>query len=506
MSIKTFPDLAAARERWPEIVEAIVPETIRSQRWFKGREAAKIKIAGLDHAFLPWPAPEELAALGLIRVTTEQDEEEYFLPLLLLPELPGVPVLAHLEIGGREYVLAEASLSRRLHAALLAALERGEALGGRNGGRFAFHPIAHPALRAVKALEADSTNTVLHLGRDTVCKLIRAPRPGPSRAVALGRALGRLPILPALHGHLVYEREERQLELAYWQDFLPNHGSLWDHFVKGLSSLLETAVAPGRTGEPGEILALWLADRRPDLDRLANLLAVLHAALAGLEDPGAAREVDPRPIAERTISYLARIAASGLPADPPDLWTRTGELARHLAERLATRGGTGRGIHTHGDLHLGQIVLTEEGYAVLDLEGEPLAEGTEEVFHTTPLRDLAGMVRSFSYAGMASLLALRTARRLTPEADAAARFLVERFAERAGEALIQLYLAEISRLAPGLLPAEAASIMDLLDLCRLERAAYELLYELTHRPAWVEIPAAGLRQILAERAKAGSGI
>ncbi|NLG84359.1 MAG: phosphotransferase [Firmicutes bacterium] len=506
MSLKTFPDLATARERWPEVVEAIVPETIRSQRWFKGREAGEMKIADFDHAFLPWPAHEELAALEIIEVTTEGGKEAYFLPLLLMPELPGIPVLARLEVGGREYVLAEAALSRRFNAALFTALERGETLAGRNGGCFAFHPLAHHAVRTVKILAAESTNTVLHLGRDTVCKLIRAVRPGPSRAVTLGKVLGGLPIFPALHGHLSYEREEDRFDLALWQDFLPNRGNLWDYFVKGLSSLLEAAVSPGQTVDPGELLALWLADRRSELGRLAHLTAVLHAALAGLENPAAARKVDPRPIAERTLAYLTRIAAAGFPAQPPDLWHRASELAHHLAERLAGPTATGRAIETHGDLHLGQILMTDDGYVVLDLEGEPLAEGKTEVFYTTPLRDLAGLLRSFSYAGMAALLALRTAGPLTPTADATARFLAERFATRAGEILTQKYLVEIARLAPELIPAETTVIMDLLDLCRLERAAYELLYELTHRPAWAEIPAAGIRAILAARTNAGSPI
>ena len=501
---RNFPDLETARAEWPAVIELLEQDVLRQQRWFQGRDASSIRSRTKDYAFLPWPHPDELASLNIVGLDFDGLSQDYFLPLILLPERPGVPTLAHLSVAGKPFVLAEASLSRRISTALLAELAQSATLTGRDG-RFVFHPAASGMVRAVQPLTSDSSNTVLRLHRDEVWKVTRRLWPGQSREVRLGLSLTDRPFIPSIHGHLTYEAADGTTStLSVWQEFLPNRGSLWDSMVAGLHATLRLSIAPGQTADPGEILTQWLAQIAPDLEGVGLLTANLHAALAAVEGPAPFSAADLAPIVARIRGHLAEAGAK-LPQDSPDLWPRARNLAEHLDGRLQTRAEIGQKFQTHGDLHLGQILLTDEGYAVLDLEGEPLIDPELRAAHTTPLRDLAGLVRSFSYVGQAAYLALVAGQRIPPQQEETALFLAGRFAERAATATIKAYGAAITRLAPGLVPDDPVAFMDLLDLCRLEKVAYELAYELANRPPWVVIPLAGLRSLLAERLGAGAG-
>lgn len=494
---RAFPDLEAVREQWPELIAASDPAFFQEQRWFQGRGAALDRVRLHDHAFLPWDDPDELAALNIVGLSAGGAERLYFLPLVLLAARPELPALARTEVGARPYVLAESSRSRRFNTALLAELAANGTLRGRRGA-FAFHCHAAMPVRAAEPLAPDSSNTVMRLHRDEVCKMTRLLRPGPAREVELGKALAGSAFLPALHGHLDYtDGNGQSFLLAVWQEFLPNAGNLWDALVSGLAAAMAAALSPMAAADPGRPLFLWLDRVGPDLERLAALMVELHAALAGLAAPSPFLPEDLAAIAGRAGALLAR-AASALPAES-DLWSRAESLLHTLTTRLERAGTAGRKILTHGDLHLGQILLAEDGYAVLDLEGEPLAESDARHAPTTPLRDLAGMVRSLDYAGHAAYLDLLTGRSLRPEQEATARFLLERFHERTERTLIRLYGAGIIRRLPDLVPAAPVVFVDLLDLCQMEKALYEIAYELANRPDWTAIPLAGLRRILAER-------
>ncbi|MGE5529326.1 MAG: phosphotransferase [Patescibacteria group bacterium] len=498
----SFPDLETARDRWAEIVGRLDTDLIRAQRWFQGRNAASVQLMAVDHAFLPWTHPEELVGLSILRAMVDGEAQHYFLPLILLPERPGLPAVARLTVRDAPYTLAEASLSRRVNTELLGELAAGNAYRGQRGS-FSFHPVAPGLVRAVRPLDGDSSNTVLHLHRDEVQKIMRRLWPGPSREVRIGMALRDQPFIPAIHGHLSYDADEGPVfTLAIWQEYLPNKGSLWDVLVNGLTEILRQAVLPGQPLDPGRILVGWLGQLDRDLQRLGTLAARLHAALAFVEEPEPFTGMDLEPILNRIRAHLTE-ARAGMATEPPEQWTQAADLAGYLAGKLTAVGGIGQKIQTHGDFHLGQILLTDEGYVVLDLEGEPLLDPAERAARTSPLRDLAGLVRSFSYASQASYLALVAGQRVAPEAEATARFVASRFAERASEAVIRHYGAEIHRLAPALVPEDAVAFMDLLDLCRLEKVVYELTYELANRPEWVVIPLAGLRSMLAQKLGAG---
>jgi trehalose synthase-fused probable maltokinase len=152
---------------------------------------------------------------------------------------------------------------------------------------------------------------------------------------------------------------------------------------------------------------------------------------------------------------------------------------------LTNIGGTGRIIRHHGDFHLGQTLWSEGDWVILDFEGEPARSLPERRRKRSPLRDVAGMLRSFAYAASAASLL----RGVDPLAD---------WEEHAREEFLEGYLSTVD---PGLIPAGSA--MDkLLAVFELEKAVYELRYELNNRPEWVKIPVAGILRMLAQEVPA----
>jgi trehalose synthase-fused probable maltokinase len=157
------------------------------------------------------------------------------------------------------------------------------------------------------------------------------------------------------------------------------------------------------------------------------------------------------------------------------------ELPESLAlEAIAGRGQDGKVIRTHGDYHLGQTMLTDGGWVILDFEGEPARPLPERRLKRSPLRDVAGMLRSFSYAAAGSEL-LRG--RPAPEG----------WEERAREAFLAGYHRRVDST---LLPPGQEATGKLLAVFELEKAVYELRYELNNRPDWIGIPVAGILRLL----------
>jgi len=157
-----------------------------------------------------------------------------------------------------------------------------------------------------------------------------------------------------------------------------------------------------------------------------------------------------------------------------------GQDVRERLHLLSSIGAGGRIIRTHGDFHLGQTMLTGRGWAILDFEGEPARPLPERRLKRSPLRDVAGMLRSFAYAASAARI-LRGA--TVPEGWEA----------QARETFLAAYFAAVE---PALLPPGQDATQKLLTVFELEKAVYELRYELNNRPDWVGIPVAGIARLL----------
>jgi maltokinase len=268
--------------------------------------------------------------------------------------------------------------------------------------------------------------------------------------------------------------------LAGWYDF---EGRLVDATLGILQEYLAD-------GEDGWELALDELRTDPDglLDRLHELGDVVGQMHTALGSDAANPAFAPDEPSAEALSILTadvdeqieRIFVDLPETDAVAPIMGRGQDVRERLQALSHIGAGGRVIRTHGDYHLGQTMLSDRGWVILDFEGEPARPLPERRLKRSPLRDVAGMLRSFSYVVAGA--------RLLRGVDVA-----DDWEDRARAVFLEGYF---DRVEPSLLPPGEAPTRQLLSVFELEKAVYELRYELNNRPDWVAIPVAGILRLL----------
>jgi maltokinase len=210
------------------------------------------------------------------------------------------------------------------------------------------------------------------------------------------------------------------------------------------------------------------------------MTAELHLALA---DAFGAEAGDSR-------AWAATLARRIGEVHHPDLDTRA---AAEAMARLAGVADPGNAIRIHGDYHLGQVLRTDEGWFVVDFEGEPLRGPDERLARSSPLQDVAGMLRSFDYAAHVALAEHGGER--AERAELAE--LAEAWEQHNRSAFVDAYSERVR--GHGLVPSDTTSFATVLGAYEIDKAVYEVAYEQAHRPDWVGVPLAGVRRLVGER-------
>jgi trehalose synthase-fused probable maltokinase len=319
-----------------------------------------------------------------------------------------------------------------------------------------------PREPSVRALGVEQSNTSVVIGDRVLLKVLRKLEVGLSPEVEMGRFLAThgYRSTPQLLAALTLEGPSAS-ELALLYTFVPNQGDGWAYLTAALKS----------SPEPGpEVLAR--------LERLGHRVGELHRVLASdPTDPAFAPETIHQEDLQRWSSSIVGelgVTLAHAAARFPELADRQ-EALTERAKSLASLTPSGQKIRQHGDLHLGQALWTGDDWMVIDFEGEPTRPYAARREKYTPLRDVAGMLRSFSYAASVAGLAPGERRRAVSATKSA--FL------RGWRAAVH---------GTGLLPTSESDMRTMLDVLELEKTLYELRYELQMRPDWAYIPAEAL--------------
>lgn len=429
------------------------------QRWFAAK-TRRIAAIAIDDT-----VPLGGAVIAIARVTLDDGgTEHYALPLGASPAAGEV---------------ADALDDPRFCRALLDLIARGAPRPGQRGEirgapTSAFPPGLGPDL-PVRRLGGEQSNTSVAFGDAVIVKHFRRLAAGINPEAEMTRFLterARFAHTPRLFGHLDYRCDGVTTTLAVAQEFVAGARDGWQWMLAALGDFYDRA--RGAPGPPAAEQVLALAGSTLGaLGRLGTVTAALHRALAA--DP---RDADfaPEPITPADLDAWSRDVGAQLEAARATLG------GQRLAGDLDVRGPldglrSAQKIRHHGDLHLGQTLYRDGDFTIIDFEGEPIRPLAERRRKHTPLRDVAGLLRSIDYAAETSRPAGLEAWAATWQAEAA---LALRAAYRAG-----------TRGAP-FVPESEPAFARAVAVFELEKAAYEIVYEANHRPDWVAIPTRGL--------------
>jgi maltose alpha-D-glucosyltransferase/alpha-amylase len=412
------------------------------------------------------------------------------------PPLPSQLALARVRRGPKVGLLTDAFALPAFAIAVLAGLAQKD-IFAIDRGMIRFEPTSRMADVTVPNdvemhwISAEQSNSSVIVGDIAIIKLFRRVTDGPHPEAEMGRYLTEngFASTPALLGEVVrVEADGTRHALAIAQAFVRNQGDAWtwtmDLLLRGLSDI---------TG--GDEAAAADAASHTDYVRFATLLGrrlgEMHAVLGRpTTDPAFAPVTGTGATAVEFADRVQRqlAAAYNAIAGMEDVDSRLMDSARAaLFARLPTLADRVEGAtlaRIHGDLHLGQVLVVNGDVAIIDFEGEPAKPIEIRRGKDHPLRDVAGMIRSFDYA--AAMVRRRSQASHAHLADEQVAAFTGSFVERATEAFLAGYHEAI-----GVSPEH---VMDaaLLDLFLIEKAAYEVVYEAANRPAWIDVPLHGL--------------
>jgi maltose alpha-D-glucosyltransferase/alpha-amylase len=504
---------------------AQIPAYLKGQRWFgaKAREISgtqaldiiRLQRAGLD------------AVVLLVNVEYQGGGADlYSVPLLIGGSAAGTSALMLSQRdGAAEIMLTDALKNEGLLSLLLEAIQKGLVFAGEAGElrTSSTHALQLQETGAAgslspRAIKAEQSNSSVAYGDRLMLKFFRRLEEGVNPDLEMSGFLTEkagYQHTPQLLGALEYHSADgRRMTQGILQAFVANQGDAWQYTMKSISQFYRevgnVSIAGALTAAQENSARASISSFLDSVALLARRTAELHLALVSA---AAAQDADfsPEPFDsnfqkgfEQALEELTdgvfrqlRKANEHFPAAAKNKAVEVLAAQDDIRQRFhAALSNPIRALRTriHGDYHLGQVLYTGSDFVIIDFEGEPARPMSQRRLKRSPLQDVAGMLRSFHYAAYAPLLASTGTHEISGDAQN-----LRAWAEVWAQWVSERFLDEYLKIADGaaFLPPTRVEMMALLQLQLLEKAVYELGYELNNRPDWVAIPLEGISKTLA---------
>src|SRR5713226_5637946 len=491
----------------------VLPAFLAGRRWFaeRGHSPPHAHVVG----GIPFDAAGQDLGIAIVEAKGRHETANYLLPMAIDwtrfdPMRPNPNALAAVRRGPRQGVLLDAAADPRFISGVLENLRASRTIES-GQRRLEFRPTAvfssrgQIAIQNVRAVDTEQSNTTTLVGSDCVVKLFRRLEAGINPEIEIGRFLTEtvaFPNTPPLFGTIELKERGVRGAVAVVHGFVENQGDAWtltgaylDRFAE--EQRLLTAEAAEHSDEEAAYA------RR--MEQVGRRVAELQLALASRDNVA---DFAPEPItaddtrrwrdallerANSTFDELARRRSRVNENDRrlvDDLVSHRRSLSRVLRELLPASGNAVK-IRHHGDFHLGQMLIVKDDVFIIDFEGEP-RRTIEDRRHKAPAaRDVAGLIRSIDYSATA---ALERALKSAPDEQGRLAHALDGWREHSVAAFLAAYRQALGDAR--LWPRSLDDADRLLDFFLLEKAFYEIEYELAHRPDWLRVPLAGTWRIL----------
>ncbi len=518
-------------------LNSVLPNYLQTQRWFGGK-ARKMQTTQISEV-IPVTYGNAEAYFVMLQVTyTEGSPETYLMPLAYQqdhveseePLEQSLQAVAKLQIRGTDEtgVLLDAIADKDFldfPLEMIANLDRYQGIVGELLATVTDTPEIDSQLEA-RSLKGEQSNTSIVYGDRFILKLFRKVEEGINPDLEIGRFLTKIQSehFVSVVGSLEYRSSAHSMTLGILHEFVPDVRDAWTYTLDGLRDYFEQVLVKqvdiAEVDLPSNSLVAEISVGIPDLahellgsylasaELLGQRTAELHIALAAeVEDSN----FTPEPFTsfyQRSIYQSMRNSAGQilllLKKRLPQLPSQAQELAQEILnsqEQLMASFGsvlnlkiTGQRTRCHGDYHLGQVLYTGKDFIIIDFEGEPARPLSERRMKRSPLRDVAGMLQSFNYAVAQALRNEVESGIIRPEDLQSMEQWAQFWYGWVSVAFLNSYLMTAAEAT--FLPKATQELQVLLNAYLLEKAIYELGYELNNRPDWVEIPLQRILQLL----------
>jgi maltose alpha-D-glucosyltransferase/alpha-amylase len=508
-----------------QLENEILPNYIQARRWFgsKARTFRNLKVIEQ----LAASSDADVERLWFIEVNyLDGPTETYALPVKIASGaaaravLQGTPhALITRFAGTEETILFDAIWDEKFRSQLFKLIAQRQTMKARGGNLvgIAGKTLAadHPALPdKSQILGGEQSNSSMLFDNKFFLKLYRKLEHGVNPDVEINRFLTErtdFPNVPAFLGAIEYRRPKADpTVVCLLQNAATNEGDVWTLTLDAIGRYYERVLGrkadlQNETTPPGPLLDELIGGIYPDkATQLGQRTGELHLALASsMEDPAFAPEpfnaMAQRSVYQNMRASLRRaftLLEKKLPELPKAFRKEAKEVLAAEQEilgrekRLLDRRTKAAKIRIHGDYHLGQLLYTGKDFVILDFEGEPARALSERKLKRSALRDAAGMMRSFQYAAYSALWQPAMRSEDVP--------FLERWADLWYRQISSVFLQSYLKTTAGaiFIPQSSDDLQIMLEAYLLDKAVYEIGYELNNRPDWVVIPIRGIKHIL----------
>ncbi|GAN31608.1 MAG: maltose alpha-D-glucosyltransferase [Candidatus Brocadia sp. AMX2] len=549
--IRTIPELSVSGS-WELVFEGktretlereILPPYIKMCRWFGGKAQEMQGIKIIETISLREDSCVTQLLLIEVRYITELSDT-YLLPLsfssgdkaenIVIENFPAV--VAHLKTESAEGIIYDSIYNEEFRKHLLRMFARKHTVHGFNGylvtytGKtFKKYKLKEILLEKSEVLKTEQSNSSFLYGKELFLKLYRRLDEGINPDLEIGKFLTEntsFSHIPSFAGAIEYRRHSAEpVVIGMLQAFIPNQGDAWTYTLDWVGRYLGRVLAKRTEIQemptaPSSLLEIAFQEIPllfqeliggvyiEMITLLGKRTAELHLSLSSeTEDP----DFRPEPFSvlyqrslyqsmqllTKKVFALIRKNVNNLPDNLKELMNEILNFEKEIMSRFSVlfkRKLSAMKIRIHGDYHLGQVLHTGNDFVIIDFEGEPARTLTERRLKRSPLRDVASMIRSFHYAAHTALLKHASVR---PEDIPALEPWLNLWYRYVGGAFLRSYLNTAGN-AP-FIPRDKEDLSVMLRAYLLEKAVYELGYELNNRPEWVIIPLKGIKHLLEVR-------
>jgi maltose alpha-D-glucosyltransferase / alpha-amylase len=518
-------DVLLANNQREHLERDVLPNHVQNSRWFgsKARTFRNLKVTEQ----LPFASDADGARLWFIEVNyLDAPTETYAIPVKIASAetaqsiLQNAPhaVVAHFT-GSNGTILCDAIWDAAFRSQLFDAIVQKRTLRAQ-AGQFIGMATADLTPEKVdfagnsQVLSAEQSNSSMLFDNKFFLKLYRKLEDGVNPDVEITRFLTEqtdFPNVPAYIGALEYRRSKAEpTVVCLLQEAVANEGNTWTLTVDALGRYYERVLErkadfQNEEAPPGALLEELVGGVYPEkVKLLGQRTGELHLALASRNDHPAFAPEPFNAMAQRSVYQsmrtLLRRAFTSLEKKLADVPAKFRDEAKDVLgaekeilareKRLLDRRANSAKIRIHGDYHLGQLVYTGKDFVILDFEGEPARPLSDRKMKRSALRDVAGMMRSFQYAAYAALWQPAMRKEDVP--------FLERWADLWYRQTSSLFLQSYLNATSGavFIPKNSEDVQIMLEAYLLDKAVYEIAYELNNRPGWVVIPIRGIKHIL----------